>query len=108
MADTERMEKLGQVVKSKLINGDDLDPDEVADVATKYAAAGGRLETFGRKLVAWEKDAHRSVANQAFYGAQNPITQRAQMVMGGKQLPDYRNSGGVSEVGGVTEEAAPE
>ena len=99
MADTERMEKLGQVVKSKLINGDDLDPDEVADVATKYAAAGGRLETFGRKLVAWEKDAHRSVANQAFYGAQNPITQRAQMVMGGKQLPDYRNTWQEPEAG---------
>lgn len=103
MADTERMERLGQVVKSKLINGDDLDPDEVSDIATKYAAAGGRLETFGRKLVAWEKDAHRSVANQAFYGAQNPITQRAQMVMGGKQLPDYRNSTGVTEVAGGAE-----
>ena len=92
MADSARMEKLGKVAKSKMISGDELEPDEIADIATKYAAAGGRLETFGRKLVAWEKDAHRSVANQAFYGAQTPISQRAQAIMGGRQLPDYRNT----------------
>jgi len=104
------MEELGQVVKSKLINGDNLDPDEISTIATKYAAAGGRLETFGRKLVSWEKDAHRSVANQAFYGAQNPISQRAQMIMGGRQLPDYRNTWQSPEAAaesGVTETEAP-
>lgn len=92
MADSHRMEKLGQVVKSKLINGEDLDPGEVDQIATKYAAVGGRPDMFARKLVSWEKDAHRSVANQAYYGAQNPISQRMQAVMGGRQLPDYRNS----------------
>lgn len=110
MADVQRMEELGQVVKSKLINGDNLDPDEISTIATKYAAAGGRLETFGRKLVSWEKDAHRSVANQAFYGAQNPISQRAQMIMGGRQLPDYRNTWQSPEAAaesGVTETEAP-
>ncbi len=97
MADSARMEKLGRVVKSKLLDGESLEPDEINQIATKYAAAGGRLETFGRKLVSWEKDAHRSVANQAFYGTQNPVSQRAQMIMGGKQLPDYQNSGGGQE-----------
>ena len=105
MADSARMEKLGKVVKTKLISGDDLEPDEVADIATKYAAAGGRLETFGRKLVAWEKEAPRSVANQAFYGAQSPISQRAQAIMGGRQLPDYRNTWQAPEADG--EEVTP-
>ena len=62
------------------------------------------METFGRKLVSWEKDAHRSVANQAFYGAQNPISQRAQAIMGGRQLPDYRNTWQEPEAGAGEEE----
>jgi hypothetical protein len=102
------MEKLGKVVKSKLIDGESLEPDEINEIATKYAAAGGRLETFGRKLVSWEKDAHRSVANSAFYGTQNPVTQRAQMIMGGKQLPDYRNSGGQEQVAAEVDAATGE
>ena len=106
MADSARMEKLGRVVKSKMLDGESLEPDEISEIATKYAAAGGRLETFGRKLVSWEKDAHRSVANQAFYGTQNPISQRAQMIMGGKQLPDYQNSGGGQEQDAAQMDAA--
>ena len=108
MADSARMEKLGKVVKSKLIDGESLEPDEINEIATKYAAAGGRLETFGRKLVSWEKDAHRSVANSAFYGTQNPVTQRAQMIMGGKQLPDYQNSGGQEQAAAEVDAATGE
>lgn len=108
MADSERMERLGQVVKSKLINGDDLDPGEVDEIATKYAAVGGRPEMFSRKLVSWEKDAHRSVANQAYYGAQSPISQRMQAIMGSRQLPDYRNTWQEPEAGAGEEELTPE
>lgn len=92
LADAERMEKLGQVVKTKLIGGDDLTPEDVDDLSTKFAASGGRPETFNRKLIAWEAAAHKSVANQAFYGAQSPISQRMQAIMGGRQLPDYRQA----------------
>ena len=97
-ADRDRMEILGERVKTYLYKNQ-FPPDEVMDGFMKdYAAAGGRVENFNRTLQTWAKDANRSTVEKMRSKLNSSTGQRLNELMGGEGLDDYRNHQGQSEM----------
>lgn len=90
--DTSRMQAVGEAVKTSLVGNSSPSESDLQNFATRYAAAGGRIENFGRKMIEWSQDANASVANQVYRSLKNPLNQQMMVIMGGKQLPDYTNN----------------
>lgn len=88
--DTARLEGLGAAVKTSLYGNQYPDSDQLSKFASQYAASGGRIEQFGRKMIEWSTQANASVANSAFRDLQRPLNQQMMKVMGGRQLQDFR------------------
>lgn len=91
--DNVRMQHLGEAVKTTLLGGASPDAQQIERFATEYAASGGRVENFGRKMLEWSKDANISVANKIYMNLKNPLNVNMMKVMGGKELPDYSFGG---------------
>lgn len=89
--DSERIKRLGETVKTTMYNGASPTEEEVNSFITKYAAAGGRVEMFSRKMMEWSMDANASVANQFYRNLRDPKNQQLQLMMGGTQIPDFIN-----------------
>lgn len=87
--DTARISQLGEAVKTTLIGNHAPSQEETQRFAAEYAAAGGRIEHFGAKMVEWTRDANQSVANQIYRSMRSPLNQNMMKVMGGDMLPDY-------------------
>lgn len=91
-ANTERMDHLGEKVKSYLGNNQ-FPPDEVMDTFMKnYAKAGGRVENFNAALQHWAKEANQSVVEKMRNKLNSPYGQRLNEIMGGEGLQDYSNA----------------
>lgn len=96
-ADRDRMEFLGEKVKSYLGKGQ-FPPDEVMDGFMKdYAAAGGRVENFNATLQRWARDANSSVVEKMRAKLKSSYGQRLNEIMGGEPLEDWANQQGNSE-----------
>lgn len=91
--DTARIESLGKAVKTTLYDNQAPSMDEVNNFASEYQSAGGRIQSFGKKMVEWTNDANASVANKVFRNLRNPLNARLQQLMGGQPLPDFQNQG---------------
>lgn len=89
--DNARMQQLGEAVKSTLVKGESPSAEQLEKFASQYAASGGRVENFGRKLLEWSKDANTSVANKIYMNLKSPLNVNMMKIMGGKELPDYSN-----------------
>jgi hypothetical protein len=87
-ADRERIETLGTVIKEKIRAGT-LGEEDVLDFAGRYAAVGGKLDSYGAAMQRWMKDANSSVLNTAMRAQNSVHAQRLFEVMGGDPLPDY-------------------
>jgi hypothetical protein len=97
-ADRDRIEHLGEAVKTYLYKNQ-MPPDEVMDGFMKdFTASGGRPETFSRSLQGWMKDANSSVIEKMRGKLQSSYGQRLNEIMGGEPLSDYRNQAGQSEL----------
>lgn len=94
--DTSRMESLGEAVKTTLVGNNQPSENEANNFAVRYAASGGRIENFSRKMLEWSQDANASVANQMFRSLSNPLNRQMMMIMGGQPLPDYTQTGSTS------------
>lgn len=94
--DTTRIADLGQAVKTTLYGNNNPDESELAKFSKEYAASGGQVENFGRKMIEWSKDANASVANKVYYSLKSPLNQNMMRIMGGEKLPDYTNTGSTS------------
>jgi hypothetical protein len=90
-ADKQRIEALGLPIKEKIRDGT-LSEEDVTDFAGRYAAAGGRVQSYGAAMQRWMRDANTSVLNTATRSQQSPYAQRLFEVMGGDPLPDYTNT----------------
>lgn len=89
VADRERIEFLGEKVKTYL-GRNQFPPDDVMDGFMKdYAKSGGRLENFQASLQRWSKDANQSVVEKMRGKLQSSYGQRLSEIMGGTPLPDY-------------------
>jgi hypothetical protein len=94
--DQERKERLGERVRSQMINGTAPSSDDLADFAHQYQAAGGRIQEFGKSMQKWTQESKVGVANEVFYKLGDPRSQVAMQQMGGQQLPDFRNQGRIA------------
>lgn len=87
--DTARMTSLGKAVKETLRKGQSPSEEQMATFISKYTAAGGHPNNFGKHMVEWVKSANTSVANETYNKLRTPAIQNQQVVMGGVRLPDY-------------------
>lgn len=90
--DQQRVEQLGEAVKSTLVGNKVPTDEQMIDFMGKYTAAGGRPEMFGRKLQEWSKAANTSVLNELSDKVRSPYGQRFVEAMGGTRLPDFVNN----------------
>ena len=86
--DKARIERLGEVVKSKLYSGEAPSDEEYQDFMLRYARSGGRVETFNQAYMRWTRDANESVVNQMLEKHKNPFSQKLFEIMGGEPLPE--------------------
>lgn len=96
-ADRERMEKLGERVKTKLTRNQAPNVEDVEQFFSDYTSIGGRPENFNAGLQRWMKDANVSVVEQMRANINSPYGQRLNEIMGGVQLEDWRSTVKVTE-----------
>ena len=88
--DRARIERLGEIVKTKL-RGDEVPTDEeLDDFMLRYTRSGGRVENFNRAMQQWSRDASVSVVNQMAAKMGTPYAEKLRSIMGGEMLEDYR------------------
>ena len=91
-ADQDRMEHLGEKVKS-FLGKNQFPPDDVMDDLLKnYAKAGGRVENFNAAMQRWSRDANQSTVEKMRAKMNTSYGQRLNEIMGGTPLDDYRNA----------------
>ena len=86
--DKARIERLGEVVKSKLYDNQVPSDEEYEDFMLRYARSGGRIETFNQAYLRWTRDANESVVNQMLRKNENPFSQKLFQIMGGEALSE--------------------
>lgn len=90
-ADRARQEDLGTVIRQRIRDGN-LEPDDIYDFQTQYAARGGRVDGFGAAMQRWTKGATTSVVNTLADQQKTAAGQRLNEVMGGGRLGNYSSS----------------
>ena len=83
-ADQARLDRLGSIVKSKVIGGEKLNREELADFAERYVSAGGRQENFNKWILQLYKHATTPQANEIMNQLNSPRAKRMQELMGGR------------------------
>lgn len=99
LEDLARIESLGQAVKTRLYNNQVPSDEELHGFMEKYVAAGGVQQNFAKAMQRWMKDANQSTVNQTATKLKDRYSQRLQVMLGGEELPDYRNAEVVSPQG---------
>lgn len=87
--DRQRIEALGQAVKTKLSNNQVPTDEELESFMQSYVNSGGRQETFSASLQRWSKDANVSVVNQMAAKTGSSYGRTMQNLLGGEPLQDY-------------------
>jgi hypothetical protein len=87
-----RIKDIGEAVRSTMYAGNTPSAEQIQDFMSRYAAAGGDVANFNRKLYEWSLSANASVANKVFEHLKNPLNQQMSIIMGGRPLPDYSMS----------------
>lgn len=83
----EKMKGLSETVKSSLIQGNEPDPDQLEQFASKYAALGGKQTHFNSWMLGLYKNANVSQSEQLEMNLKSPFNQKIQLLMGGSD-PD--------------------
>lgn len=91
-SDMTRIEALGESLKTTMYGGQ-APPDIVQSFVSKYAAAGGNIQNFGKFILNATTQSNVSAANQVYNELRTPSMQRLILSMGGAVLPDYNNRG---------------
>lgn len=96
-----KINDLGMALKTKMYgdsaNGGSVDASDIEDFAAKYAAVGGDIGKFNSFVTRSAQKANGATANKVFGTLSGSgRAQNMMMQMGGKQLPDYMNSGSTS------------
>jgi hypothetical protein len=90
--DKERLEQLGEAVKTTLRRNATPTDAQMTEFMGRYAASGGRIDNFGAAMQRWSKDANTSVLNQLSDKVRSPYGQRFVEVMGGTRVEDFRSA----------------
>jgi hypothetical protein len=94
--DRARIERLGEVVKTKLYNNELPEQEELDDFMLRYTRSGGKIENFSQAMQRWSRDANVSIVNQLADKMGNPYSRKLQSIMGGDLIDDYRNPVGLN------------
>ena len=89
--DRSRIERLGEVVKTKLYDNELPTSEELDDFMLRYTRSGGRIENFSQAMQRWSRDANVSIVNQMANKLGNPYSRKLQSIMGGDLIEDYRS-----------------
>jgi len=89
MVDTQRRNKLGEVIKTTLIAGGKPSTKQIEDFAEQYAALGGKQQEFNKWMLQLYKTANTSQANKLQKDLNSPFSQSMQRIMGGYELKDF-------------------
>ena len=89
--DRARIERLGEVVKTKMYNNEMPTDEEMDDFMLRYTRSGGRAENFNAAMQRWQRDSNVSIVNQMAQKQGSSYAQKLQLLMGG-ELPDYSNA----------------
>ena len=89
--DKERIDKLATIIKDKLRNNQELTSDDWLDFQGKYAAAGGRIEGFGKAVMRWDKASNESVINSLREHGNTVAGRRMNETLGADEVDDYTN-----------------
>lgn len=95
--DRARLERLGEVVKTKLYGGQVPTDEEYEDFMLRYTRSGGRIESFAQAMQRWSRDANQSVVNQLAEKNRSHYSQTLQTIMGGERLRDYTTESTIME-----------
>ena len=82
-ANSAKVEKLGEVVKSQFLGGGSPDPEDVTTFMEKYVEAGGKQTQFNQFMLKQIKNATKSQAEQVRDAMTKPYTTTLQSIMGG-------------------------
>lgn len=107
-ADQQRLENLGEAVKTKLRKNQLPTEQELGEFQEAYARAGGRIENYSKALLRWSKDANTSIVNKMIQQHQSQYSKRMIEIMGGTTLPDYRTPAGAGRAFTPAEPATEE
>lgn len=91
-AQQQRLENLGEVVKSHLHRGETVPTETLQGFMKDYARAGGNVSEFNAALQRWSKNANRSVVEDMRGKVNSSYGRRLNEIMGGTPLPDWRNA----------------
>ena len=87
--DRQRIEALGEAVKTKLYNHQVPDDEELQGFMQSYINSGGRQETFSRSMQRWMRDSNQSVVNTMALKMGERGNRMRQSLMGGEFIQDY-------------------
>ncbi len=85
----DKIEALGQSIKSKLVRGQELDDDDVINFMSSYVKSGGRQEQFNQWMMRQMMLANTAQANRLADDLKKPEAQVIQNMMGGGRMMDY-------------------
>lgn len=88
-ADHDRMEQLGERVKTYLGRNQPPPESELQQFQSDYARAGGRIENYQAAMQRWMKQANTSTVNTMKARMNTSYGQRLSEIMGGNPLPDW-------------------
>lgn len=91
-ADQERIQSLGEVVKTKLRAGNIPTDQELQSFQLEYAKSGGRIENYSKTMQRWSRDANVSVINQLANAHRTSYSRRMMEIMGGDTISDFRSA----------------
>lgn len=105
LEDQERIERLGMAVKTRLYNNEAPTDEELNGFMESYVSAGGTQQNFAKAMQRWMRDSNQSVINSTTRKLGDRYSQRIQVLLGGEEMPDYRNIQLAAETG---QEIAPQ
>lgn len=82
-AQSAKVAKLGEVVKSTMIAGNSPTPEQMQDFMEQYVAIGGKQSSFNKFMLRQLKNASKSQAEQVRDALTKPYSQTLQQIMGG-------------------------
>ena len=103
IADRERMEALGERVKTHLSKNQVPPQETIEQFFNDYTSIGGRPENFNAALQRWMKDANVSVVEKMRANISSDYGQRLNEIMGGSGLEDWRGGGIVNTLAGAAQ-----
>jgi hypothetical protein len=81
--DQDRLNSLGEAVKTSVIEGRTLEEEEVINFASEYAKRGGKQAQFNQWILNKMKSANTNEAQKIVSQLQNPFAAKVQVLMGG-------------------------